>query len=226
MGQKIRPTALRVGIIKNWKSRWFAKGFSFAKNLEEDHIIRTLIEEKIANAGIDSIAIDKTVNKYTVTIKVAKPGIVIGRGGKGIEDLTRLIETKVKKFRLQHGIQEKAALSVNIEEVRRYEVSAMIIAHTIAWDLEKRMPYRRVVKRQIQLTMQNRDVKGIKIRVAGRLNGAEIARSETLSEGSLPLQTLRADIDYGEVVAKTTFGTIGVKVWVYKGEKFSEEISR
>jgi small subunit ribosomal protein S3 len=225
MGQKIRPTSLRTGVSKNWKSRWFARGFDFAQNLEEDHIIRTTVMDMIVQAGIDSITIDRTANAYKITIKAAKPGLIIGRGGKGIEDLTAKIEKKLQSFRKRNNIQDRPALSINIEEIKRYDVSATVTAQQIAWDLEKRMPFRRVIKKQLQQLMQNRDVKGVKIRVAGRLNGAEIARAETVSEGSLPLQTLRADIDYGEVIAKTTYGTIGVKVWIYKGEIFGEHIS-
>jgi small subunit ribosomal protein S3 len=148
--------------------------------------------------------------------------LIIGRGGKGIEDLTKTLEKKLRAFRKKHGVTENIVLSINIEEVKRYDVSATIVGQQIAWDLEKRMPYRRVAKKHLQRVMQNRDVKGVKIRVGGRLNGAEIARKETFSEGSLPLQTLRADIDYGEVTAKTTYGTIGVKVWIYKGDKFND----
>jgi len=222
MGQKIRPTSLRLGISKDWKSKWFAKGFRFAQGLEEDHLIRTIITDAIATAGIDSITIKKAANNCNITVKAAKPGLIIGRGGKGIEDLTKTLEKKLRAFRKKHGVTENIVLSINIEEVKRYDVSATIVGQQIAWDLEKRMPYRRVAKKHLQRVMQNRDVKGVKIRGGGRLNGAEIARKETFSEGSLPLQTLRADIDYGEVTAKTTYGTIGVKVWIYKGDKFND----
>ena len=226
MGQKINPILFRTGGVKPWKSKWFAKDFKFAQKLEEDHVIRSLIQETIAHAGIDSIVIEKAANNVTVTICVEKPGIVIGRGGKGVEELIGKIQSQLDRLRAKRGIEEKAVLRVTIEEVKRYEVSAQVTAQHIAWDLEKRLPYRRTIKKYLQRVMQNKNVKGAKIRVAGRLNGAEIARAEQLSEGSLPLHTLRADIDYGFATAYTTYGTIGVKVWIYRGEKFVHSESK
>lgn len=226
MGQKIKPTSLRIGIIKEWGSRWFPKKFRFGRMLQEDYIIRETIKSKIKQAGIDSILIEKTTNAYKITVRAARPGLIIGRGGKGVEDLTKLIEHKIKAYRLSHQIEEKAALSLSIEEIKRYEASSNVIAQSIASDLERRLPFRRVLKKHIQRIMQSRDVKGTKLRVSGRLNGSEIARSESLSQGSLPLQTLRANIDYGEATAFTTYGTIGVKVWIYKGEVFNKSNNR
>jgi len=216
MGQKIRPDAFRLGIIKNWSSRWFG-GKSFQLALEEDELIRKIIDEKISQAGIASVDIEKAGDSVRVFIRASKPGLVIGRGGKGIEDLSKLIESKLNALR-----KKKVALSLNVIEVKRTEISANVVAQNIAWDLEKRMPARRIMKKQIDVMMQNRDVKGARIRLSGRINGAEIARREWLAKGSLPLHTLRADIDYGTSTAFTTFGTIGIKVWIYKGEVFKK----
>lgn len=223
MGQKIKPTALRTGITKDWVSKWLPKNFKFGTGLAEDVILRSVIEKKIALAGIDSIIIEKTANNFKIIIKVAKPGLVIGRGGKGIEELTSLLESKIAQFRKDKKIAGKVALSLSIEEIKRYEVSAAVTAQQIAWDLEKRLPFRRTIKRYIERIIQNRDIKGIKIKMSGRLDGSEIARSEHLSSGSLPLQTLRADIDYAQGTAFTTYGTIGIKVWIYKGQIFKNK---
>ena len=223
MGQKIKPTALRTGITKDWVSKWLPKNFKFGTGLAEDVILRSVIEKKIAIAGIDSIIIEKTANNFKIIIKVAKPGLVIGRGGKGIEELTSLLESKIAQFRKDKKIAGKVALSLSIEEIKRYEVSAAVTVQQIAWDLEKRLPFRRTMKRYIERIIQNRDIKGIKIKLSGRLDGSEIARSEHLSSGSLPLQTLRADIDYAQGTAFTTYGTIGIKVWIYKGQIFKNK---
>jgi len=223
MGQKIRPNSLRTGIIKGWLANWFPKKTNFKTSLEEDVLIRETIRKKIGNAGIDKILIEKTGNNYKIFIKAARPGLIIGRGGKGIEELTKLLENKLKKLRQEKGISEPISLSLNVEELKRNEVSAAVIAQNIAWDLEKRLPYRRTMKKYLDQIMQNKEVKGAKIMVKGRLNGAEIARDEHLERGNLPLQTLRADIDYGTATAFTTYGTVGVKVWIYKGEIFDNE---
>lgn len=221
MGQKIKPTSLRIGIIKDWESKWVPKGFKFGPSLQQDHLIRTTIENRIKHAGIDSITIERATTKYNVIIKTAKPGLIIGRGGKGIEELTSLVDRKLKHFRKTHNIKDNTSISITIEEVKRFDVSAAVIAQSIAWDIEKRMPYRRTIKKYLQRILQNRDVKGAKIKMSGRLDGAEISRSEQLSSGSLPLQTLRANIDYAQGTAYTTYGTVGIKVWIYKGEVFN-----
>lgn len=224
MAQKIKPTSLRTGVIKDWESRWLPKGFKFGRLLQEDYAMRSIIKDKISQAGIDSIVIEKAANTYRITIRVAKPGFVIGRGGKGIEELTKAIESKLTELRRARKIKEKVVLSLNVEEIKRYDVSAAVIAQNIAWDFEKRLPFRRTVKRYLERIMQNRDVKGAKIRVSGRLDGAEIARTEKLAQGTLPLQTLRSNIDYAEGTAFTTYGTVGIKVWINKGETFSKEL--
>ncbi|MDO8574356.1 MAG: 30S ribosomal protein S3 [bacterium] len=219
MGQKINPQSFRLGITQEWPVRWFFKG-SYRKLLEEDEAIRKVINKKIAQAGIVAIEIERTHNNLKVIIRAARPGFVIGRGGKGIEELTKEIEKALKALRTK---KEQVSLSLNVEELKKSDVSSRYIAQQVAWDIEKRMPFRRVMKKQIEQIMQNRGVKGVKIRLSGRLGGAEIARREWLKNGMLPLHTLRANIDYGEATAFTTFGTIGVKVWIYKGEIFESE---
>lgn len=218
MSHKINPISYRVGINKPWQSRWFVKG-GYRKFLEEDLIIRSVIKEKLAVAGVVAIEIERTANEGRVLVRAARPGLIIGRGGKGVEDLVMLVKKQIKK-KLGYVPNN---LSVNIEELRRNEIYAQLVAQQVAWDIEKRMPYRGIMKKQIENIMQNRDVKGVKIRVSGRLNGAEISRDEKLSKGSLPLSTLRANIDYGTATAFCTYGAIGVKVWIYKGEIFEEE---
>lgn len=222
MAQKIKPNSLRLGITKEWSSRWFPKKVDYKSSLEEDVLLREIIMKKIGAAGVDKIVIEKTGNRYKISIKAARPGLIIGRGGKGIEDLTKLLESKLKKLRKEHNITEVVSLSLNIEELKRSEISAMVVAQNIAWDLEKRLPFRRIIKKYLDQIMQNKDTQGGRIEVSGRLNGAEIARREHLEKGNMPLQSLRANIDYGEATAFTTYGTIGVKVWVYKGEIFDK----
>ena len=223
MGQKIRPNSLRLGIIQSWKSAWFPKKIKYRNSLEEDFLLRKLIKKKIGSAGIDRINIEKTGTSYRIFIKAQRPGLIIGRGGKGVEELHKLLESNLKTLRKEKGLPAGISLSLNIEELKRSEISASVIAQNITWDLEKRMPFRRTMKKYLDQIMQNREVKGAKIRLAGRLGGAEIARTEHLERGKLPLQTLRANIDYGEATAFTTYGTIGVKVWIYKGEVFEKE---
>jgi small subunit ribosomal protein S3 len=220
MGQKIKPNSFRIGITKSWLANWFPKKLNFRISLEEDVLLRKLIEKKIGSAGINKILIEKTGNSYRIFIKAARPGLIIGRGGKGVEELTKLLENKLKKLRQEKKLAEPVSLSVNIEELKRSEISANVIAQNIAWDLEKRLRYRRTMKKYLDQILQNKEVQGAKIMLKGRLDGAEIARDEYLKKGKLPLQTLRADIDYGEATAFTTYGTIGIKVWIYKGEVF------
>ena len=222
MGHKIRPDSFRLGIIVPWKSRWFFRG-NFKALLQEDEIIRRIVKEKIGQAGIVAIEIERTGGHSRVTIKAAKPGLIIGRGGKGIEELRKAIQAALAKHARKNGTSIKVPdFILNIEELKRSEVSSSYIAQQIAWDLEKRMPFRRTIKKYIEQLIQNKEVQGAKVRVGGRLDGAEIARDESLSRGKLPLQTLRASIDYGEATAFTTFGTIGIKVWVYKGNIFKK----
>lgn len=211
MGKKIRPDSYRLGILDNWQARWFS-----LKNartwLEEDEKIRKVIMEKIGQAGIAKIEIERTPDKYKIFIKASRPGLIIGRGGKGIEELTKLLEKAIKS---------KVALSLNVEELKRTEVSAAQVAQSVAWDLEKRIKFRRTLKKYLDVMIQNKEVQGAKIMVAGRLDGADIARREHLQKGKLPLGTLRARIDYAAATAFTTYGSIGIKVWIYKGESFT-----
>ncbi len=223
MGQKIRPNSLRTGITKGWLANWFPKKLNFKTSLEEDVFIRQIIRKKIDSAGIDRVLIERMGDNYKIFIRASRPGLIIGRGGKGVDDLTKLLENGLRKLRKQRGISEKISLSLNIEELKRQEVSAGVVAKNIALDLEKRLPYRRAIKKYLDQILQNREVQGAKIMVKGRLNGAEIARAEHLEKGNLPLQTLRANIDYGTSTAFTTYGAVGVRVWIYKGEIFDDE---
>jgi small subunit ribosomal protein S3 len=221
MGQKINPISLRIGVVKNWPARWLLKG-NYGQFLEEDETIRRVVREKIGQAGVSALEIERTSNTLKVSIQAARPGFVIGRGGKGIEDLTKTVEKELRAVRKKRGNAGKGApaLSLNVEELKRSQIAAPYVAQQIAWDLEKRLPFRRTMKKYLEQVMQNREVKGAKVFLSGRLDGNEIARREWLSRGSLPLQTLRADIDYGKATAFTTYGTVGIKVWIYKGEIF------
>lgn len=226
MGQKINPKSFRLGIIKNWPVRWFfsAKGGRslYPMYLAEDEAIRKLIEDKLNQAGIASVEIERTLNSLRIFIKAARPGFIIGRGGKGIEEFTKSLETELKKMR---ETKTQVSISLNVEELKRSEIAAQYIAQQIAWDLEKRMPFRRTMKKYLEQIMQNKEAQGAKILLSGRLDGGEIARSESLKKGALPLQNLRADIDHGQATAFTTYGTIGVKIWIYKGEVFQKVIA-
>jgi len=219
MGQKINPNSYRLGVSKGWPVRWFLKG-GFGKFLEEDEAIRNTINKRIALAGVAAIEIERTQGNLRVFIRAARPGLIIGRGGKGMEDLNKAVVDALMKVR---KTRSKVALSLNVEELKRSDVSARYTAQQIAWDLEKRIRFRRTMKKYLEQILQNRDVKGAKILMKGRLDGNEIARNEHLSKGSLPLQTLRADIDYGTATAFTTYGTIGIRVWIYKGEVFKKK---
>ncbi|KKU11942.1 MAG: 30S ribosomal protein S3 [Parcubacteria group bacterium GW2011_GWB1_45_7] len=214
MGRKINPTTYRLGINRAWRSRWMPPGNKFGNWLKEDEAVRNTVMEKVKKAGIADIEIERTSGQYRVVIKASRPGLIIGRGGEGVQQL----EKAIKKV-----ISSDTALSLNVEELKRTDVSAQVVAQNMAWDLEKRMRHRRVMKRHIDIIMQNKEAQGAKVMLAGRLNGAEIARTEHLEEGKLPLTTIRANIDFGKAIAFTKYGTIGVKVWIYKGEIFEKE---
>jgi small subunit ribosomal protein S3 len=219
MAHKIRPNSYRLGINVNWGSRWFSKK-NTPRLLEEDAVIRKVINDKISSAGIDKISIERNISTCKIIVKVVKPGLVIGRGGKGIEELIKAIESAL--LRMAKKYKDKAltkpSINLNVEEIKKTEISAQVIAQQIAWDLERRLPFRRTMKRYLDLIMQNREVQGAKIKLSGRLDGNEIARREWRAKGKLPLTTLRANIDYGEAVCHASYGTVGVKVWIYKGE--------
>jgi len=208
MGHKVNPRSFRLQIDKNWQSRWFA-GKGFAGNLVEDLNIRKAVEKHVGKrASVSEIIIERSPNAVNVQIYTAKPGVVIGRGGSGIEELKK----KLAKL-------TKSPIKISIEEVKRPETSAVLVAENIASQLERRIGFRRAMKMTAENSMKS-GIKGIKIGVSGRLNGAEMARREKISLGSVPLHTLRADIDYGFALAHTTYGVIGVKVWIYKGDRF------
>ena len=206
MGQKINPTGLRIGVIKDWESRWYAKKADFGDTLVEDYNIREYLLETLAPAGVPKVEIERDAKRVRINIHVAKPGMVIGRGGAEIEKLKATLEKKLGK-----------PVSLNIIEIKQPDINAQLVAENIAGQLERRISYRRALKQAIGRAMKL-GAKGIKCQVSGRLGGAEIARSETYKEGTIPLQTIRADIDYGFTEAKTTYGRLGVKVWIYTGE--------
>lgn len=205
MGQKVNPHGLRVGIIKDWDTKWYAEK-EFANYLVEDVKIRKYIKKKLYTSGISKIAIERTAERVKVIVYTAKPGIVIGRNGQAIEEL---------KAEVQKMTSHKVA--INIEEIKRPELDAQLVAENIALQLENRVTFRRAMKQAMGRTMKF-GAKGIKTAVAGRLGGADMARTESYHEGTIPLQTLRADIDYGFAEADTQYGKLGVKVWIYKGE--------
>lgn len=205
MGQKVNPHGLRVGIIKDWDTKWYAEK-DFANYLVEDVKIRKFVKKKLYASGVSKILIERTSDKIKVSVYTAKPGIVIGRNGAAIEELKNQIQTMTS-----HKV------SVNIEEIKRPELDAQLVAESIALQLENRVTFRRAMKQAMGRTMKF-GAKGIKTAVAGRLGGADMARTESYHEGTIPLQTLRANIDYGFAEADTTYGKLGVKVWIYKGE--------
>ena len=207
MGQKVNPHGLRVGIIKDWDSHWFVDKKHFAENVKEDNEIRNILKKKYYQAAISKILIEKAANKIVITIQTARPGVLIGKQGSEIEVIKKTVA------KVCPGKQ----ISINISEVKKPDIDAQLVAEGIAAQLEKRVSFRRAMKQAIGRSMRG-GVKGIKVMVSGRLDGAEIARSEGYHEGSIPLQTLRADIEYGFAEAHTTFGVIGIKCWIYKGE--------
>lgn len=210
MGQKVNPHGLRVGIIKDWDSRWFADKKSFGDNLVEDYNLRVFLKKKLYQAGVAKIEIEKFANKIRLSIHAGKPGIVIGKGGSEIEKLKKEVEQMTGK-----------TVILNVIEVKVPDMDAQLVAENIASQLERRISFRKAMKQTMARTMKM-GAKGIKTAVAGRVGGAEIARTEQYHEGTIPLQTLRADIDYGFAEADTTYGKLGVKVWIYKGEILSE----
>ena len=210
MGQKINPHGFRVGVIKDWDSRWFAKDHLFGDILVEDYNLRKFLKKTLYAAGSPRIEIERDASRVRIHIHCAKPGMVIGKGGSEID-----------KLRLQCEEILKKSVSINIVEVKTPDISAQLVAENIAAQLEKRVSFRRAMKQAIQRAMRM-NAKGIKVGVSGRLGGAEIARTEHYHEGTIPLQTIRADIDYGFAESHTTYGLIGVKVWIYKGEVLPE----
>ena len=209
MGQKTHPIGLRLGIIRTWNSRWYEEK-NYAKWLHEDIRLRAFIKEKLYHAGISKVEIERAANKVKVNIHTARPGIVIGRGGKGVED----IKKQVQKL-------TESEVFLNIQEVRKAEVDAQLVAESVATQLERRVAFRRAMKKAVSTAMKF-GAKGIKIMSAGRLGGAEMSRTEWYREGRVPLHTLRADIDWGFAEARTTYGKIGVKCWIFRGEVLAD----
>ncbi len=213
MGQKVHPTGIRLGIVKDWSSKWYANSQTFPEYIASDYRVRTYIKKKLKDASVSRIEIERPAKKANITIMTARPGIVIGKKGEDIE-------------KLRAGVAEQLRMPIsdvriNISEVRKPELDAQLVAEGIAQQLERRVMFRRAMKRAVTNTMRV-GAEGIKVKVGGRLNGAEIARSEWYHEGRVPLHTLRADIDYGFAEAKTTYGIIGVKVWIFKGEIYDK----
>jgi small subunit ribosomal protein S3 len=214
MGQKVHPTGFRLGIASDWTSKWYADGDQYARLLNSDLEIRAFLKRKLAQASVSRIQIERPARSALITIHTARPGIVIGKKGEDVEALRREVAKRM-------GL-ELNNVKINIEEIRKPEIDAQLVAEGIAQQLERRIMFRRAMKRAVGNAMRLGAL-GVRVNVAGRLNGAEIARSEWYREGRVPLHTLRADIDYGFAEARTTYGVIGVKVWVFKGEVFDLE---
>lgn len=201
---------MRLGINRDWASRWFG-GAKYPQFLKDDLAIRTYLAKRLKNMGVDSVLIERGNNAVRVTIRSARPGLIIGRGGTGVQELSQKLGALLK---------QRVPVQLEIQEVKSPDGSAAVVAEHIVEQIEKRTPYRRVMRMALQKVMASRDVKGVKMQLSGRLDGAEIARVEHMEEGSLPLQTLRADVDFVRATAHTTYGTVGVKVWIYKGNIF------
>lgn len=211
MGQKVQPNGLRLGIIRDWNARWYAGKHEYAKNLAQDLTIREYLKKRLANAAVSNVTIERPAQNLNITVHTARPGIVIGKKGEDID-------------RMRRDISRMTGLPVqlSVEEIRKPELDATLVAESICQQLEKRIMFRRAMKRAVTNAIRL-GAQGVKVMVAGRLNGAEIARTEWYREGRVPLHTLRADIDYGFAEAKTTYGVIGVKVWIFRGEVFEQE---
>ncbi len=220
MAHKANQKSLRIGYIEGWDSRWISNQ-KFPKYLEEDFLIRRFLEKKLRDGAVEKIEIERFPGKLNIAINTARPGLIIGRGGRGVEDLKVAIE----KLLLKKNDSKKEARGVRIEikEIKNPWISAPVVAQWAAQRIEKRLPYRRVLKEALSRVINYKEVQGVKIEVSGRLNGVTIARREWMQKGKLPRQTLRADIDYGFAQAYCTYGVIGVKVWIYKGEKFQPQ---
>ncbi len=212
MGQKVHPTGIRLGIVKDWTSKWYANSKHFADLLNNDLMVRDYLKKKLASASVSRITIDRPAKNAVITIHTARPGIVIGKKGADIETLRKELAGLM-------GIP----VHINVSEIRKPELDAQLVAEGIAQQLERRIMFRRAMKRAVGNSMRL-GAQGIKVMVGGRLNGAEISRSEWSREGCVPLHTLRADVDYGTAEARTTYGVIGVKVWIFKGEVFDQQV--
>jgi len=223
MGNKIHPTNFRLGVIFNWKSRWLSKKF-YRYFLEEDLRIREFLKKLYNRSGLGEVEIERSGDSITVIVNTAKPGLIIGRGGTGLTDLKKKIEAIIKKLREKSRYGEgKWEFKLAVNEIKNSETEAKIVAQNIASDLERRIPFRRTIKSALERMMSQKGVLGARIALAGRLDGSEMARREWLSKGKVPLQTIRANINYAQEEALTVYGKIGIKVWIYKGEVFEEK---
>jgi len=223
MTHKVHPKAFRIRRMEDFNIRGFY-GSKMPQYLEEDFLIKDFLREKLAEASVANIEIEHSANKLNIIIESARPGVIIGRGGEGIELLKKEIEAKLLRLRKKNvamkGKVSAGSLKIDIKEVKNPWISAMLVAQFSAQQLEKRIPFRQVLKKGIERVMQNKEAKGVRMEVSGRLNGVEIARKEWLKQGRMPRQTIRADIDYAQYEANCTYGVIGIKVWIYKGDKF------
>lgn len=218
MGKKVNPKILRMGIIKTWPSTWFSSGNNYIKSVKQDVLLRKYILKEFREAGIDKVEIGRDSGKIIIDIYTGKPGVIIGRGGNGVEELKRKIHRKFLSNPMKIKLED---ININIKEVENPNSSAQINVQAMALEIEKRIPFRKVMKQAIS-RIERAGALGVKVVISGRLNGAEIARTEKLISGKLPLSTLRANIDYARGAANTTYGAIGIKVWIYKGEVFKK----
>lgn len=213
MGHKVNPVGLRIGITNTWRSKWFSGKKEYQKNLEQDMKLREEIMKKWKNSAISDVEVERSSSRIKIIVKTARPGVLIGRGGSGIEEVNRYVKDRFFRFKKQE-------IRIEVQEVKNFEEHASLVAQNIAEQLERRVPFRRVIKSMLDQVAKNNLVEGVKLEVAGRLNGSEMARREWAAKGRLPLHTLRANVDFARATAYTTYGTIGVKVWLYKGEVF------
>ncbi len=220
MTHTVHPFAHRLGILRDWKSRWFAKTpAQYRQNIKIDTMVRQYLKKRMRGFYVTSIEIERGQKVLRILIKTSRPGMVIGRGGEGSVKLAKDIEKVIREL----GIKEVPAVKIDIEEVRSPESQSPVVAYMVAEGLEKRMPFRRVLKQTVEKVMANRDVQGVRIAISGRLGGAEMSRAEEIKRGRVPLQTLRADVDFAREEAYLPYGVIGVKVWIYRGEIFDEK---
>lgn len=216
MGHKANPKGLRIGITTTWRSRWFGKK-DYTKNLKEDIQIRRGVMKRWKSAAVADVEIERSAGVIRIIIKTSRPGVIIGRGGTGIEDISKFIKSNFFAGR-------KIELKVEVQEIRQFEENASLVSQNVAEQLEKRIPFRRVLKSMLEQVEKNKNVLGVKIELAGRLDGSEMSRREWAAKGTIPLHTLRADIDFARAKAATTYGSIGIKVWLHKGEVFEQKL--
>lgn len=216
MGQKVDPRSFRIGITRGWQSRWFGTKKDFARNLQTDAKIRDFVTRTWKDAAIASVDIERSTGVVHIIVRTGRPGVLIGRGGQGVEEM-------IARIKKEFFAGRTTMVKVDVREVRRVEEDATLVAQQAVQQIEKRTGFRRVLKTTIEGVKRNRDVQGVRVEMCGRLDGAEMSRREWAADGRIPLQTLRADIDFAKATARTTYGTIGVKVWIYKGEKFDQQ---